>query len=86
MAAWSEPQLAARHDRLHKDNAMGEFHSVQRCTKSGEWQISVDIDEKRLYFSILDQGENHFKMLDILDKPRTDCSGPNEGPAFEDRD
>ena len=78
IAAWSQPQLAERHNKLHKDFVSGDYQAVQRCTKPGEWQVSIAVDDKTSYFSLLDRGDYHFRMLDIRETPRPDCSGRNE--------
>jgi len=78
IAAYSEPQLAARHNKLHKENVSGSYQAVQRCAKPGEWQISIDLDDETSYFSVLDRGDNRYRMLSVRENPRPDCSGANE--------
>jgi hypothetical protein len=78
IAMWSNPQLLERHNRLSKETIVGEFDAAQRCAKSGEWQVSIDLDGTRRYFSILERTGYRFTMLRISNRPRPDCSGPNE--------
>jgi len=78
IAEWSEPQLAEWHTKLHKDYVSGEFDAVQRCTKPGEWQISIAFADKISYFSVLDRGDYRYRMLRVSTDSRPECSGENE--------
>jgi hypothetical protein len=79
ISVWSEPQLAEWHKKLHKDPVSGVYDAVRGCRNPGQWQISIDFDDKTTsYFSVLDRGDSRFKMLRVSERPRTDCSGRNE--------
>ena len=78
ISAWSERQVVQWHKKFHKDNLFGSFDAVQRCTKPGERQISINFEDKTAYFSVLDHGDNRFRMLQVRERPRLDCSGRNE--------
>jgi hypothetical protein len=80
ISAWTEPRLTEWHSKLHKDHVGGEYDAVRRCTKPGEWQVSIYLGDgdNPSYFSVLDRGEYRFRMLDISETPREECSGQNE--------
>jgi hypothetical protein len=78
MAAWSDPQLASWHKKLHKDFVSGEYNAAQRCARPGQWQVSIDFDGQVSYFSLIERGNYRFRMLGISDGPQPDCSGQNE--------
>ena len=79
IAPWSEPQLAEWHQKLHKDYVSGEYDTLRRCAEAGQWQVSINFsDDQNTYFSVLDGGDKRFRMLNVSEKPRPDCSGPNE--------
>lgn len=74
----SEPRITEWHRRLHKEFVNGDFEAIQACTKRGELQVSINIDEKAYYFFVQERGQDRFRMTEISGKPREDCSGPNE--------
>jgi hypothetical protein len=78
IANWSDPRLAEWHAKLHKDNVFGEFDTAKRCARPGEWQISIDFDDRATYFSLLEQPVYHYTMLNISYDPRPDCLGRDE--------
>ena len=84
MEPWSNPSLAAWHKRLHKDSVSGEFSAVRRCVGSGDWQVAIDIKETTYYFFVNDRGGYRFRMSGAGEKPRPDCTGPNEARGLGD--
>ena len=78
ISPWSEPQLAEFHNKLHKSYVSGSYDAVRRCSQPGTWQISVELENMTSYFSLIDRGDNRYRMLGISEKPRPDCSGRNE--------
>jgi len=80
ISEWSDPQLAGWHSKLYSDKnpVFGDYDELRRCTKAGKWQFSVGFADKPLYFSVLDRGDNRYRMTAISETPSPHCLGPNQ--------
>jgi hypothetical protein len=78
ISEWSDPKLSEWHKKLHGYKGIREYAAVRRCGQTNQWQVALDLDERTSYFSVIDTGEFRFRMVDISESPRMDCSGHNE--------
>ena len=79
-AGWSESpaQLKTWHDRLHRNDGMGDFPGpALNCSQPGVWQVSTHLhDAPERYFLVRWKQPDHFTMIAISDRANPDCSAP----------
>jgi hypothetical protein len=76
-ARWSEApqQLKAWHDKLHREDGMGDFpEPARRCSDPGLWQVATHFhDAPETYYTVRSQQPEHFTMLRISERADPAC-------------
>ncbi len=77
-AAWSEsPSLKTLHDKLHRDDGMGDFPDpTQHCSSKPDlWQVGIKLQDvkEETWYLVRRKAPDGFSMVAISDQPNADC-------------
>lgn len=82
MQNWTAKDLRARLEKWHKEAGgdkwiLPEFEFVQRCSRTGQWQIAAaELEgERTCYFLVSESAGGRYEMLDISTKRQAGCPG-----------
>lgn len=78
-AAWSEsPSLKTLHDKLHREDGMGDFPDpTQHCSGNPDlWQVGIKLQDVKgeTWYLVRRKPPAGFSMVAISDQPNADCA------------
>jgi hypothetical protein len=78
-ASWSESSsLKTLHDKLHRDDGMGDFPDpTQHCSSSSDlWQVGIKLQDVQgeTWYLVRRKAPDGFSMVAISDRPNADCT------------